>query len=488
MDSLKRDYEKAASASDSLNEQEILQNLIDRLQVLRQRVTSDPNAFDNSLASLAQSVRASNARIAERHKEWQSSLTRLGKNIDKRFTADLTPLLPSAPPVTPPDAPAFAPAAPLVSDLTAFNAHASTSRSKQDPFEHMYFASCADRVNTVIAQHLLRQGHYHVANSFCVESRTPFPVQFEEAFQKMHVIADDIRNENLRSVLDWCQAHEPFLLSRDSDLLFVTQRYIFARLLFSDSVPLPDTLAFAVYPVTQDAQAHSVIRLPTRASDKPAISNGASLALAYAMRHFKPLYARHHAKIASMITAALFTPLERLLNSPYYSTWLDELKSVLQDVPRSGATPAPAEAATGKKRRARPALQKVVDIFTREYCARLKVSRDLPLVVATDIGGGGALARIAKVRSVMKEKRNEWSQVEELPIEIALPSQYRFHSVFACPVSKEQATEDNPPMMMPCGHVVAKESLSRLSKGSAVFKCPYCPVQSSVASATRVHF
>ena len=36
--------------------------------------------------------------------------------------------------------------------------------------------------------------------------------------------------------------------------------------------------------------------------------------------------------------------------------------------------------------------------------------------------------------------------------------------MFACPVSKEQSTEQNPPMMMNCGHVITKDSLQKLRK------------------------
>lgn len=43
--------------------------------------------------------------------------------------------------------------------------------------------------------------------------------------------------------------------------------------------------------------------------------------------------------------------------------------------------------------------------------------------------------------------------------ELELGSQFVFHSVFACPVSREQGTPDNPPMLLPCGHVLAKQSL-----------------------------
>jgi hypothetical protein len=51
-----------------------------------------------------------------------------------------------------------------------------------------------------------------------------------------------------------------------------------------------------------------------------------------------------------------------------------------------------------------------------------------------------------------------------LQIEIPLPPENRYHSVFACPVSKEQASVTNPPMMLECGHVVAKDSLQKLAK------------------------
>ena len=121
-------------------------------------------------------------------------------------------------------------------------------------------------------------------------------------------------------------------------------------------------------------------------------------------------------------------------------------------------------------------------LFAQEYCASLGMGRQIPLRVLSDIGGGGGLARIEKAKRVMREKKSEWSQdgsslaskpdennVQEiqlicLQIEIPLASEYRYHSVFACPVSREQATEANPPMMLTCGHVVAKESLQKLNK------------------------
>lgn len=70
-------------------------------------------------------------------------------------------------------------------------------------------------------------------------------------------------------------------------------------------------------------------------------------------------------------------------------------------------------------------------------------------------------------------------------VEVPLPPAYHFHSIFVCPVSKEQSTEDNPPMMLPCGHVIAEESLRALAKHGR-FKCPYCPTESTLKDAKKV--
>jgi hypothetical protein len=69
----------------------------------------------------------------------------------------------------------------------------------------------------------------------------------------------------------------------------------------------------------------------------------------------------------------------------------------------------------------------------------------------------------------------EWQSRGELPVEIPLLDTQKFHSIFTCPVSKEQPSAENYPMMLLCGHVILKEPLVRLGKGnpSAKFKVSY---------------
>jgi len=70
-----------------------------------------------------------------------------------------------------------------------------------------------------------------------------------------------------------------------------------------------------------------------------------------------------------------------------------------------------------------------------------------------------------------------------------LSSELHFHSLFACPVSREHSTADNPPMLLHCGHVIAKASMLKLARGgSSRFKCPYCPIEQTVGQAHAIIF
>ncbi|KAE9400787.1 hypothetical protein BT96DRAFT_1096276 [Gymnopus androsaceus JB14] len=181
-------------------------------------------------------------------------------------------------------------------------------------------------------------------------------------------------------------------------------------------------------------------------------------AISYAQAELQPFFRDHQAEFQRLMNCVTYLPLSRLQTSQYADLASPSLHFELEP------------------------------LFAKEYCANLGMSRQIPLRVVGDIGGGGALAKIEKCRRVMRERKSEWSQRDELPIEISLPPENRYHSIFTCPVSKEQSTELNPPMMMICGHVIAKDSLTKLGKSSGRVKCPYCPTESSGSSAVQVHF
>lgn len=52
-----------------------------------------------------------------------------------------------------------------------------------------------------------------------------------------------------------------------------------------------------------------------------------------------------------------------------------------------------------------------------------------------------------------------------LQIEIELDAEHRYHSIFACPILRQQSSEENPPMKLVCGHVISRDALDKLCNG-----------------------
>ncbi|KAJ8078725.1 hypothetical protein PM082_013008 [Marasmius tenuissimus] len=365
---------------------ESLDTLLSTLEHRKQMVETE-GVTPESWKGVTDILESKKKEIDERLKETYSSMSRLGKAIDKKFS---TPL-PSYPG--------------LFESDTAVNA-----------------------LERTIALHFLRTGQFDTAQTFIQESEVIIPDELRSKFVDLHHILKALRNRDINPALRWASDHREFLKSRSSPLEFNLHRSEYMRLLITTRPP------------------------------------NLLLAITYANEHLRPFYHEHEAEFKRLMTCPVYLPLPRLERSPYADLASPSLHFDLEP------------------------------LFAKEYCASLGMSRQVPLRVVGDIGGGGALAKIEKGRRVMRERKSEWSQRDELPIEIPLPPENRYHSIFTCPVSKEQSTEQNPPMMMTCGHVIAKDSLYKLSKpvGQELperrVKCPYCPTESIVSSAVQVFF
>lgn len=184
-------------------------------------------------------------------------------------------------------------------------------------------------------------------------------------------------------------------------------------------------------------------------------------ALSYARKYLAPFAPVHRAEIQKLMACLLWTG--RLDQSPYCN---DEFMS-----------PTPAY------------WNKISEELAQQYCGLLGQSYESPWTVAITAGVQG-LPTLLKLASVMAAtKKQEWEAMKQLPVPVDLGREFQFHSIFVCPVLREQVSEENPPMLMPCGHVLSKQSIVKLSKSSSrPFKCPYCPLEANVAQCRQLHF
>ncbi|PFH59923.1 hypothetical protein XA68_11692 [Ophiocordyceps unilateralis] len=246
-------------------------------------------------------------------------------------------------------------------------------------------------------------------------------------FSEMYAILAQLKQRNLRPAIEWAHVHNDRLESKGSNLEFDLCKLQFVWLFKG---PAENGLA----------------------DDE---NNGQSGALAYARRHFCRFQSRHAKEIQQLCCAMLYAP--NLAASPYRQMF--EINSAFEDVAAS---------------------------FKREFCSLLGLSAESPLYMAVT-AGSIALPRLIKYTTYMKEKKTEWTTENELAFETPLPESMIFHPIFVCPVSKEQTTEQNPAMMLTCGHVICRDSLQKMAKGSR-YKCPYCPTEGQLRDALKISF
>ncbi|KAE9599322.1 hypothetical protein Lal_00044062 [Lupinus albus] len=126
--------------------------------------------------------------------------------------------------------------------------------------------------------------------------------------------------------------------------------------------------------------------------------------------------------------------------------------------------------------------------LVRQFCTLLGQSHRSALSVVCAAGTEG-LPTLLKQADVMAGKKSELQAMKQLPVSVELSKEFQFHSVFVCPVSKDQGSEDNPPMLLPCLHVLCKQTIINLLKNSTrTFKCPYCPSEATVTHCRQLYF
>ncbi|XP_064602165.1 E3 ubiquitin-protein ligase RMND5A-like [Liolophura sinensis] len=331
------------------------------------------------LTQCLRKVRDTITRVGSEHRDLHSSVSKVGKAIDRNFVAEFH-------------------------SVTTAGVFEGEDKSRQ--------------LNEVVCEHFLRQGMLDIAEQLNEEAQLNMSGDQKEPFLELHRILGALKQRDMQPALRWAQLNRNQLLAHGSSLEFKLHRLYFIDLIKQG---------------------------PSRQRE----------ALMYA-RNFS-LFTSHDKDLQALMGSLLYLR-QGIQNSPY-AYLLDPLY-----------------------------WDEICDVFTRDACALMGLSVESPLSVSIR-AGCIALPPLLNIRQVMQARQcsNVWSAKDELPVEIDLGSEYRFHSIFACPILRQQSSENNPPVRLMCGHVISQDALTKLANGSKV-KCPYCPVEQNPEEAKRICF
>lgn len=330
-------------------------------------------------------------RLASEHRDLHSSVSKVGKTIDRNFTQD----------------------------------YASTS------FDRVFSGGDKEKLlNQVICQHMYRHGLLEIGEELARESGLEIQENTTQPFVVLNEILEKLKQKNLEPALKWAEAHREALLEKSSSLEFKLHRLHF-------------------------------LNLVSEGSGKQ------SEALNYVRKHFPPYVNQHETDIQNLMGVLAYLPYG-VHTSPY-------------------------------KKLFDPLLwTEICEVFMKDACALLGFSVESPLSVCVNVGSI-SLPALLNIKQVMAQRQvaGMWNAKDELPIEIDAGREYRYHSIFACPILRQQGSDQNPPMRLVCGHVISRDALNKLSSGSnrairtgsvARLKCPYCPLEQNPSEAKQLYF
>ncbi|CAK1582618.1 unnamed protein product [Parnassius mnemosyne] len=345
----------------------------------------------------------------------------------------------------PPNSPLTQTQAMVLSDLAA--------NVKQTVFqmstEHRELHATVSRVGKSIDRHFIVDyaSVAPKAESFCSDTNRPIMEQ---------AIAQHLYREGLEEVGD-VFVEEAGVGAVERTCAFAALQRCAAALAAGDPAP---ALHWAQRRSHQLLHSPLPFALHTVHTLKLAREQGVGAAIEYAREQFPAHAARHEKQLAATVCAL---------------AWLTP-----------GAGPPPAHYHRLLDQRALGA--EAAELFLREACALLRLAPLSPLAGAV-MAGARVIPALHDIRAKMTHQHvaAAWAD-DELPLEVELGAEGGgYHSVFACPILRQQASDANPPMRLLCGHVISRDALHKLAMGVKL-KCPYCPMEQSPSEARQIYF
>ncbi|KAL0249291.1 hypothetical protein GEMRC1_004524 [Eukaryota sp. GEM-RC1] len=266
----------------------------------------------------------------------------------------------------------------------------------------------------------MRTGHIPVAKSLLSEANVVPPAgdNWEGTFANLHSITSDLRKGSFDSLLTWSDQHFNALENHQSGKLLLVSlgSLIFCNLLRT---------------------------------------NASNSELLLCIRSF---FLKN-----SVFISEFFVNIKRLFGALAYRNY------ILSNVT------SPYDYLFSNDR-----LSELESLFFREYCqlSNLSPQSDLEMTVNVGLTGLPSLIEMRQRAQSINLDDDDFTKNQPVTVEFDLGPVAALHNVFVCPVSREQATDQNKPVLLNCGHVINELTLERIAAqgrdGGRRFKCPVC--------------
>ena len=299
-------------------------------------------------------------------------------------------------------------------------------------------------IKELIVEHLIRKGNGKTVQRYIEESKLELNTLNKDImlFQEYYDIINDLNNNKIKKLYDWCTKNKDILLKNtgdavtnknkeesleeNKDIYFECVKYNYILLLEDETKTVEDCVD-------------------------------------YTRKHFKPFMSNKNylKQISKLMTKLLFRKANK------------EKSEII--------TESKIEDKNNNNIENKEGIEFIKNLFIETFLKLNHKSRDDTLNTIL-LAGRYVLPQVVESEEKLakdKDKKNIEVDKEknQLMYSLELPEELIYHNIFVCPVSKEIASADNPPIRLNCGHCICKNSFDKIEKSGVrhnQIKCPIC--------------
>ena len=302
----------------------------------------------------------------------------------------------------------------------------------------------------MIVDHLIRKGNVKTAEKYIEESKLELSSLKKDImlFQEYYDIINDLNNNKIDKLYDWCIKNKEILLKNIDEINInknkdengeENKNIYFECVKYNYLLYLEDSNK-----TTQDC-------------------------VEFSRKHFKPFIANKNClkEISKLMSRLLFRKTNNEINT--------DLK--IED--------------KYSKIDLKEGWEFIKNLFIDTFLKLNHKTRDDTLNTVL-LAGRYVLPQVVEAEEKLakdKDKKNMEVDKEknQLMYSLELPEELIYHNIFVCPVSKEIASTENPPIRLNCGHCICKNSFDKIEKTGARHNQIKCPICTQVGSVDEIN-